>query len=92
MKKISAFLFILFLASCGYQPIFLNNNPKNFEFQKINFAGDNDINKKIIHQRPHFMYNNVKTTSLYNCDNFIELKEKISNTTVKNNHIISKRK
>ena len=50
MKKISAFLFILFFASCGYQPIFLNNNPKNFEFQKINFAGDNDINKKIINK------------------------------------------
>jgi len=47
MKK---FLFILlfFINSCGYQPIYLNKNLENYEFQEIIQKGDRDINKKII--------------------------------------------
>tara|TARA_Y100000768_G_scaffold345000_1_gene291644 strand:- start:934 stop:1383 length:450 start_codon:yes stop_codon:yes gene_type:complete len=47
MKK---FLFILFffLSSCGYQPIYLNKDLKNFEFKEIVFLGENNINRKII--------------------------------------------
>jgi hypothetical protein len=71
---------------CRYE----NNNYELFNKYLFELLGL-DITKKIIHQRPHFMYNNVKTTSLYNCDSFVELKEKISSTTIKNNHIKSKR-
>ncbi len=47
MKKI--FLIVLFfVSSCGYQPIYVNNTTKNYEFKKIIFSGDNYINKKII--------------------------------------------
>ena len=47
MKK---FLYILFffLSSCGYQPIYLNKDLKNFEFKEIVFLGENNINRKII--------------------------------------------
>ena len=46
MKKI--FIILIFLTSCGYQPLYLNNNLKKYEFQKIVLKGDNKINRKII--------------------------------------------
>ena len=47
MKK---FLFILIFltSSCGYQPIYINNNLQNFEFNKITTEAEKDINKKIV--------------------------------------------
>ena len=47
MKKI-LFLLILFTASCGYQPIYLNSEKQNFKFSKISIQGNEEINKKII--------------------------------------------
>ena len=47
IKKILIVLIIL-TTSCGYQPIYLNKNIKNFEFKKIITEGDNNINKQII--------------------------------------------
>ena len=47
MKKIFI-ICILFISSCSYQPIYLNKNLKNFEFQKIFTEGEKDINKQII--------------------------------------------
>ena len=47
MKKF-LFTFIFFISSCGYQPIYINNNLKNFEFSKIITEGESDINRKII--------------------------------------------
>lgn len=47
MKKL--LLTILFiLTQCGYQPIHMNNNLKNLEFNKIDLQGDTKINRKII--------------------------------------------
>ena len=48
MKKI--FIILIFLTSCGYQPLYLNNNLKEYEFQKIVLKGDNEINRKIINR------------------------------------------
>ena len=48
MKKI--FVILLFLTSCGYQPLYLNNNLKKNEFQKIVLKGDNEINRKIVNR------------------------------------------
>jgi len=47
MKK---FLIItmLLLTGCGYQPVYLDRDYKNFEFSKITSEGDLNINKKII--------------------------------------------
>ena len=41
-------LIVLFTYSCGYQPIYLNKNIKNYEFSKIYLEGNKKINKKII--------------------------------------------
>lgn len=47
MKKI-LLIFIFFLTSCNYQPIYVNKNLKNIEFSKIIIEGEKDINRKII--------------------------------------------
>ncbi len=47
MKKIFI-LIILFTYSCGYQPIYLNKNLKEYEFSKITLEGNKEINGKII--------------------------------------------
>mgnify|MGYP001225851118 CR=1 FL=1 len=47
MKKIVLIL-VLFISSCGYQPIYINKNLKNLEFFNITLEGDNDVNRKII--------------------------------------------
>ena len=47
MKKFLVVIIFL-ISSCGYQPIYINKNLKNFEFSKIITEGENDINKKII--------------------------------------------
>ena len=46
MNKIILIL-LFFLSSCGYQPVYLNKNIENFEFQKITFEGDKAINGQI---------------------------------------------
>ena len=47
MKK-KLFILLLFLTSCGYQPIYLNKEIKDLEFKRIIFEGNNNINNKII--------------------------------------------
>ena len=39
---------IIFFTSCGYNPIYLNNNLKNFEYKEIISGGNKEITKKII--------------------------------------------
>ena len=46
MKKIF-FILLFFISSCGYQPLYLNKDLKNFKFRKITLTGDNYTNKKI---------------------------------------------
>lgn len=47
MMKKFLLITIFFITSCGYQPIYLNDNLKNFEFYKISFEGENEINRQI---------------------------------------------
>ena len=47
IKKIFV-LFIFLITSCGYQPLYKNNNLENLVFYKINLEGDDRINRKII--------------------------------------------
>ena len=49
MKKILLIL-LFFISHCGYQPIYLNKNPQNFEYSKIISEGDLEINKEIINK------------------------------------------
>ena len=47
MKKL--FILILFLmASCGYQPLYVNKNNSNLVFNKIELFGDREINRRIV--------------------------------------------
>ena len=47
IKKIFV-LFIFLITSCGYQPLYKNNNLENLVFYKIDLEGDDRINRKII--------------------------------------------
>ena len=48
MMKKTLFILFIFIASRGYKPIYLNNNLKNIEYNKINIDGEIEIGKKII--------------------------------------------
>ena len=52
MKNKILVLLLFFLASCGYQPIYLNKDFEKKEFSKIFLEGDDDINKKILNTLP----------------------------------------
>ena len=45
--KIISIVLIIFLTSCGYNPIYLNNNLKNFEYKEIHLE-NKEITKKIM--------------------------------------------
>ncbi len=47
IKKIFI-LFAFLVTSCGYQPIYINDNLENLIFNKIDLKGDDQINRKII--------------------------------------------
>ena len=47
IKKIFV-LSIFLITSCGYQPLYKNNNLENLVFYKIDLEGDDRINRKII--------------------------------------------
>ena len=49
LKKKFIFLILLFLSSCGYEPIHSKKNSikYNFSISEINFTGDREINLKI---------------------------------------------
>ena len=47
MKKFFLIL-ILFITSCGYQPLYSTKGSEEFRFSKITLDGDIDINTKII--------------------------------------------
>ncbi len=73
MRKI-IFIFIFFLSSCGYQPIYLNKNLKDVEFNKITIEGDTEINKKILNSislkedKSNNSLNNLIIQSSYNIE------------------------
>ena len=46
MKKLFLIL-MLFLASCGFEPIYVKKNQSILEFNNIILIGDNKINRQI---------------------------------------------
>ena len=48
-KKISTFLLLIFLSSCGYEAMYSKKNRKNYNFSisKLSLGGSRDINLKI---------------------------------------------
>ena len=47
MKKF-LLIFILLLYGCGYQPIYINKNLNNLEFNEILLVGEKDLNRIIV--------------------------------------------
>ena len=47
MKKILLIL-LLILNTCGYQPLYTNQNQNDFAFEKVTTIGDKTLNRKII--------------------------------------------
>ena len=43
-KNIIIISLILFLTSCGFSPIYYNNNNVNFSIEKIDYTGDRELN------------------------------------------------
>ena len=64
----------ILITSCGYQPIYLNKNIKNFEFNKIITEGDDNINKQIINSigLKESIYDDKLDTLLINSNNKVE--------------------
>tara|TARA_B100001057_G_scaffold477831_1_gene547529 strand:- start:1847 stop:2293 length:447 start_codon:yes stop_codon:yes gene_type:complete len=62
MKKI-LFTLILFITSCGYQPIYIGQGQENLTFQKITLNGEKKINQKIINS---LKFKQNKNSSLRN--------------------------
>ena len=63
MKKIFLlFLILIFTNSCGYTPLYKNNNNKNikFNYKAIDTAGDNEINNYIIKNISKYFDKNSK--------------------------------
>jgi len=50
MKKITSILFIILFSSCGFQPLYLNNNLSDVTYSEIISKGDKGINKNIINR------------------------------------------
>ena len=47
MKKIFILIFF-FMASCGYQPLYINKNSSDLVFNKVELFGDKEINRRIM--------------------------------------------
>lgn len=48
MMKKKFILILLFLTSCGFEPIYSSKNPNDFIFKKIETSGEKKINRRII--------------------------------------------
>ena len=69
--KIFTIIILLLLTSCGYQPVYLNNEFKNFQFSKISTEGDININRQIINtisfkEEINSLYPELLIKSLFN--------------------------
>ena len=61
IKKLPILILIIFgLMSCGYSPIYSNNNDANFEIYDLELEGDNEINNIIENKLDRYFKNNSK--------------------------------
>ena len=44
IKKNLIILIFMFLNSCGFTPIYVNNSNLNFSIEQINYIGDRELN------------------------------------------------
>ena len=68
MKKIYILL-ILFVTSCGYQPLYkINSEGENFKIQKIETTGNSEVGRKIISSLPFLVIKNDETLNKINIE------------------------
>jgi len=77
MKKY--LLILLFLASCGYQPVFVNKNLKNLAFTKITVQGDKKMGNDIIN------FLNIKNSNITQNQNELVLNSKFTTNEIAKN-------
>jgi len=77
MKKY--LLILLFLASCGYQPVFVNKNLKNLAFTKITVQGDKKMGNDIIN------FLNIKNSNITQNQNELVLNSKFTTSEIGKN-------
>ena len=77
MKKY--LLILLFLASCGYQPVFVNKSLKNLAFTEITVQGDKKIGNDIIN------FLNIKKSNITQNQNELVLNSKFTTSEIGKN-------
>ena len=66
MKKfILNIIIFIFISSCGYVPIYSDNNKMNFEIGKVNITGDRDLNQYIVNQLKNIKSNNKNNPKMF---------------------------
>ena len=64
MKNLILVLFLIFLNSCGYTPVYINQKSQDFQINIIEMTGDNAINNLIKNELK--FYSNKKSNIKYN--------------------------
>ena len=66
MRKIFFIIILILTTSCGYVPVYLENNTNNYNFNTINFSGDRIINRELV----NFLnrYKNNKASKNFNLE------------------------
>jgi hypothetical protein len=66
MRKIFFIIILIFTTSCGYVPIYLENNINAYNLNTINFSGDRIINRELV----NFLnrYKNNKASKNFNLE------------------------
>ena len=60
MKNLKYLLILMFLFSCGYNPIYQTNQKNNFKIDTVKYSGDKKINQSIISKIEKFKKNDAK--------------------------------
>ncbi|MDA7806434.1 hypothetical protein N8963_04035 [Candidatus Pelagibacter sp.] len=83
LKKIFIYLFLLFLSSCGYEPIHSKKNAikYNFSISEINFIGDREINLKIKQKLNNYTLSNKDKNFILKISSISEKNVLAKNTT-----------
>ena len=66
MRKIFFLIILMFTTSCGYVPVYLENNTNTYNLNTINFSGDRIINREL----ENFLnrYENNKASKNFNLE------------------------
>jgi len=79
MKRIT-YILLIFLISCGYQPIYLSEKKENLTFNEIELKGDKEINDKIINLIGIKKDNNSSTQKKLDLNSFLNIIETSKNS------------